>query len=491
MWWESPTRWEREIRSPGFHQIEVSDGAHNWQKSEGEYFPQWLQQAAVELIRPVPALDEVLDQIQHSEVKKIGPMTHFSWITPSGTSEVHNILRSWLALQNSTGLLLYAGGIGWGAEFKDYADFHGRMVARTLNVGSPQVTARITTLEDSEVPASFFEVAGRDFDAHPLRTVLIDETSLRKNLLSMDPVSWPELQDGPLVGNVTSQIVVDREGRVRQIGTLVSENSGVNEGGRKAIESMRFRPFLVEGVPVQVMSQVTVPFKASRPAGAESFDSAQNYFEHGRHLGFPAFGNGTAYMLLAEFEAKAHDGTVNKGQYEDTWLSNAQWRRRVTFAKSQYVRSRNGDNTYQLAEGEDTALLRLVMKIMEPIPASDTFVESDWRIKRDTFNGVRTIRVLTGYESPEGKLDPQQASGFWFDDNGLLVKTYFGGIETERYNFEEFAEVKVAHRIDVLRDGNLGMRIGVTKVSSAGTVSAESFEMKGHEWTRAFTAEAR
>jgi hypothetical protein len=61
---------------------------------------------------------------------------------------VHNILRSLVALQNSTGLLLYAGGLGWGAEFKDYTDFHGRMIARTVNVGSPQVTAKVTTLED-------------------------------------------------------------------------------------------------------------------------------------------------------------------------------------------------------------------------------------------------------------------------------------------------------------------------------------------------------
>jgi hypothetical protein len=492
IWWAGPTQWKREVRSPEFHQIEIVDGSHDWQKNEGDYFPQWLQQTAEELIRPVSPIKEVLEHAERAEARRIGPMTNLSWTTTSGTPEVHNILRSSVALQNSTGLLLYAGGLGWGAEFKDYTDFHGRMIARTVNVGSPQVTAKVTTLEDlGVVPTDFFDATRRDGDAKPLHTVLIDETALRKNLLPIEPVSWPPLQDGPLEGNVTSEIVVDREGQVRQIETLVSENSGVNETGKQAISAMHFSPFLVDGVAVQVMSQVTVPFKTARALGTEAFDSARNYFERGRHAGFPAFGNGTPYVLRAEFEAKTRDGSISKGQYQDTWLSDTQWRREVSFAKSRYVRSRNGDKTYQFADGEDSGLLRLVMRIMEPIPAIDTFVESDWRIKRDTVNGVRDVRVLAGYESPEGKLDPEHARGYWFDDSGLLMKTYFGGIETQRFECEDFAGVKIAHRIDVLKDGNLGMRIRVIEVSPAGSIPARTFEVKGHEWTRAFTAEVR
>jgi hypothetical protein len=69
------------------------------------------------------------------------------------------------------------------------------------------------------------------------------------------------------------------------------------------------------------------------------------------------------------------------------------------------------------------------------------------------------VRVLAGYESPEGNLDPEQARGYWFDDAGLLVKTFFNGIETRRSDFEEFAGVKTARRIDVLKDGKLAMGI--------------------------------
>ena len=76
------------------------------------------------------------------------------------------------------------------------------------------------------------------------------------------------------------------------------------------------------------------------------------------------------------------------------------------------MRARHGETRYQLSEGPDAPLLRLGLKAMEPIPAIDTFVESDWRIKRDTFDGVKTIRVLAGYESPDGTPDPEHARAY-------------------------------------------------------------------------------
>jgi hypothetical protein len=492
IWWESPTRWKREVRSPAFHQIEIVDGARDWQKNEGDYFPEWLRETAVELIKPVPPLDQVLEQVKTAEVRRMGPMTNLSWTTTSGTAEVKNILRSWIAWQDSTGLLLYAGGFGWSGEFKDYKSFHGRMIARTVNVGSPQVTAKVTTLEDlGEVAAGFFDAAAKGGDPQPLQTTLLDEIALRRNLLPMDPVVWPPLQDGSLEGKVTAEIIIDRDGKVREIEGVMSENSGVNDTGRQAVAAMRFKPFLLNGVPVQAMSQVTTPFKTTRPAGGEIFESARTYFERGRHIGFPAAGTGAPYVLRAEFEAKGKSGTTEKGRYGDTWLSETQWRREAWFANSHYVRSRNGEKTYQFAEGEDAGILRFVLKALEPIPAIDTFTESDWKIKRDTVYGVRTVRVLTGYESPEGKLDPEQARGYWFDDTGLLIKTYFKGIETRRSELEDFAGVKIARRVDVLKDGALAMRISVTEVSPAGATPAKIFEAHGHEWTRAFTDEVR
>jgi hypothetical protein len=128
---------------------------------------------------------------------------------------------------------------------------------------------------------------------------------------------------------------------------------------------------------------------------------------------------------------------------------------------------------------------------MEPIPAIDTFVESDWRVKSEDLNGVKAVRVLSGYESPDGTLDAQRARGYWFDGTGELVKTYFSGVETRRLDFQNFGEIKVARTIDVLMGGKLAMMIQVSDLSPAPAITEGIFTVKGHSWTRAFTDEVR
>jgi hypothetical protein len=63
-------------------------------------------------------------------------------------------------------------------------------------------------------------------------------------------------------------------------------------------------------------------------------------------------------------------------------------------------------------------------------------------------------------------------------------------IETQRSAFEDFGGVKIAHRIDVLKDGHLAMRIRVSDVAAPASDMSNTFALKGHAW-RAFTSEMR
>jgi Gram-negative bacterial TonB protein C-terminal len=491
-WWVSPTQWKREVRSPDFHQVAVVNGVKEWQKNEGDYFPEWLRETCVALIEPVPNLDQVLVQVKDAEVKKLMGSTYYSWTMMSSNGKVEKGMGAGLAITDSTGRLFYGGGLGWDGLYKDYQSFHGRMIARTVSVGSPEITAKITTLEDlRDVPQGFFNAEAGAGDAPLIQTVVVEETKLRENLLPTDTVAWPALADGPLQGAVTTEIVVDRAGKVREVGTIVSDNPGISEVAGKAIAAMQFKPYLQNGTAVQVVSRITMSFKTARPAGMDIFDSARDYFERGRHVSFPAARGGQPYVLRATFQTRNSSGALEQGQYVDTWNSDERWRREATLGKSRFVRARDGETRYQLMEGPDAVLLRLVLKAMEPIPAIDTFVESDWRIKRDTVSGVKTIRVLAGYESPAGDLDPEHSRGYWFDEDGRLVKTYASGIETRRLDFADFEGAQVARSIQVLKNNALGMLIHVTDVSAETAAPEKTFKLSGHEWKRAFTDEVR
>lgn len=366
------------------------------------------------------------------------------------------------------------------------------MIARRVKSGSPEAVAEVTMLEDlGKIPSGFFSAEAGETDSSLLRTMVVDEAALRQNLTPTNSIAWPPVKDGPLEGVLTTEIVVDRTGKVRDVETIVSDNPGVNEAFASAIGSMQFKPYIQGGSAVQVVSRITMPFKSVRPAGVETFESARNYFERGRHLSFPAARNGNAYVLKGTFDAKMQDGKIKEGKYVDTWKNDQEWRREARIGKSRYIRSRHGEKTYLLSKGPDARFLQLVLRVIEPIPAIDTFVESDWRIKRDTVDGEEAIRVLSGYESPEGDLDPKQARGYWFDENGKLVKAYFEGTEVRMDDFKEFDGVQLARRIRLLRKGDIPMVIHINGVSDAGTVQENIFELPGHEWKRSFTSEVR
>jgi hypothetical protein len=305
-----------------------------------------------------------------------------------------------------------------------------------------------------------------------------------------EPV-WPSVQDGSLQGGVTTTLSIDRSGVPHDITSIISENAAVNEAGRKAFEAMRFKPFLVNGQPVQVVATYTIPFKTTRPVGTETFDSARNYFEHARMKDFPAAGANASYVLHATFESGTKSGKVEIGNYLDTWISDIQWRRETSIANSHLIKTRDGEKYYLQTDGEDVPTLRLLLKAMEPIPAIDTFVESDWRIRRETIDGVSTIRVATGAENADGKLDAEHGRGYWFSDSGDLLRAHFLDLDLRRSDFQPFGSVNIARRVDVYRADKLGMRINITDISAVAGSPKIQFKLKGHEWQRQFTDEVR
>ena len=160
LWWVSPTKWRREVHSPEFHQIKIVNGHQDWQKNDGEYFPEWLRNIAVELVTPIPALPQVLKQAEKGEVRSLRWQTNINWTILSSDGNVQKGMGAGIALNNNSGLLFYGSGLGWGAEFQNYKDFHGRLIAQIVKAGSPEVTATITTLEDlGSVPANFFDTS--------------------------------------------------------------------------------------------------------------------------------------------------------------------------------------------------------------------------------------------------------------------------------------------------------------------------------------------
>lgn len=496
IWWQSPTRWRREVRSPEFHQILIVDGANEWQKNDGDYFPDSLRELAEAIVRPVPIpMDVLMKHVKDGEVKTIRlpnrtngsimQQINVNWEASGGSGDEQENGDGYVALLGDPAMLFYTGGPGWSGEYHDFKDFHGRMIARTVG------KAKIDVLEDlGSTPPGFFDTNAPGGDLRLIDTVILSEADLRKNLASSKDFVWPTVEQGPLEGQVWTRIVVDRSGHIRDMLPPIADNPAMRDAAEAGFRSMQFQPFMQNGMPVQAWGKVSVRFKTVRPAGMETFPSAKECFERGRKASFLAAGATAPYDLHAEFQV----GTSSRpqtGRYQDTWISADEWKREAWLDSSHFMRSETGGKYYVVADGPQANLLRVVLKIMEPIPAADTMGESDWRIKRDVVDGVNTMRVYRGPEGPNGEPDPEHSEGFWFDGDGRLVKSYLVGSDVIEKNVEAYNGVAVAREIDALRDGKGVLVVKITEITSADPSQARTFKVKGHEWQRQFTAETR
>ena len=493
IWWQSPTKWRREVRSPEFHQIAIVNGSHRWQKNEGDYFPDWLREVTLAIVRPVPLpTDVLLQRVKTGQVRHLMGQTNIDWEKTTAFADAQSNGRGHIALMDNSGLIFYTGGPGWSGEYKNFADFHGRMIARTVASGYIEVTAKVDTLEDLASTANdLFDADAPGGDPQQIETVVLDEDILRQSLSPGKPFAWPPAANGPFEGMVGTDIVLDRSGKIREMTPPVSDNPAMRDAAAQQFSAMQFQPILRNGIPVQVVAHFSVPFKTTRPVGMETFESARTYFERGRTISCLGTGASAAYVLHAEFQAANAKGAIETGRYEDTWLSATQWKREAWFASSHLIRSQNGDKHYVLSEGPEAGLLRLVMLIVEPIPAADTMTESDWRIQRDTVDGLKTVRVFRGPEGPNGELDPKTSQGYWFNESGQLVKSYASSLEIRPSGIESYASVQMPRQIVVMSGGKVGMRFVVKDIQPADSSLSKTFVLKGHEWQRAFTAETR
>jgi len=167
-----------------------------------------------------------------------------------------------VALNDGTGLFFYDGGLGWGALFKDYANFHGRDIARTVTSDSPEVMAKLVVLEDlPHVADGWFDATASGSDI-PIRTIAVDNAPLADTVSGPVPVPvWPEVTNSRLTGVVWVDLVLDRSGHIREPFAPISDNPAINDAAKAYFSSFQFKPVLQEGVPVQVVRRIALAFE--------------------------------------------------------------------------------------------------------------------------------------------------------------------------------------------------------------------------------------
>jgi hypothetical protein len=258
-YWVAPDKWRRTVKTSSFSETLVTNGDKTSEQISGDYYPNWLRTLVVAMFDPGTPLQGV-DLGRSNDNPMIGGTKvcrRFTYM--AGIAPVSNKVFSSFCFEG--GLLDSVGAPGYQVSFKNYKNFGGKRVARTIGEyieSGTELEASITELTELKSPDDAM-FAVQEANA-PLQSVKVGEDVLRTLAVTAPDIVWPTVRSGADTGTLSLYVCLDRKGQVREIYELNSSNPGLSDIVRDQVMKWQFKTATNHGVPVQVESILTFAF---------------------------------------------------------------------------------------------------------------------------------------------------------------------------------------------------------------------------------------
>ncbi len=265
MFWRDPTHWRREIHSDAFSQTMVVNGEKVYEQDSTKYFPLGLWRVVTAMVDPVPFF-ATLGPLDGVRTKANGGASE-SGITCYGPTGKFCLTNFW-------GLGEFVGSLGHFIEFTDYHRFHEKRIAHRViyqaSVGN-FVTLHVTTLENlKQQDDDLFTVDHPTDPSEQTRVVTLDETGLLSLGTEKSEIIWPQVLDGTVTGKASFCVSIGRDGKVREVEPVRTDNERTNDSAVRQIMRWKFKPPIIDGIPAQVEGIVTLDLN-TREYGPKDF----------------------------------------------------------------------------------------------------------------------------------------------------------------------------------------------------------------------------
>jgi TonB-like protein len=262
-YWVAPDKWRRVVKASGFSEtITVNGTKTSDELTGGDYSPNWLR-TIVEAIFDPGAEIKGLDLSLSKDNPVLGGSRvcrRFNFM--AGVPPVSNKVFSSFCFDD--GLIDSIAKPGYQVTYKNYKNFAGKHVARTISENIESGTVVEATIEDlTELNAPDDSMFVVQAPSALVQTIRADEPTLRSLALNAPEIVWPAVRSGANSGTLSLYVCVDRTGHVREIYELNSSNPGLSDAARDQVMKWQFKPASTHGAPVQVEAILTFAFKAS------------------------------------------------------------------------------------------------------------------------------------------------------------------------------------------------------------------------------------
>jgi TonB family protein len=460
VWWAAPDKWRREVKSPVFSQTAVQEGKRYYESNSSDYLPWWLHELIQESVDPIPVAELKDEDVELTRQGCAKWETEYS-------KEKEKITVYNNVCFNADGTAKYIFTRTLGTQFGDYQKFGDKHVARAITVsayGPGEVKGKVTLLERLGPNDSHFAMPSDTSINSRVRFLSVPESALEPDMPSTPPVNWPVVHNFPGTGAITINVKLDRSGSVREVGGIVSSNVVLNDAALEQVKTLKFKPYLSDGSPVQVNTNITLRYETKVEllgANGKSYVAERflSRIKKARELSDPRMEESKPFHLHASFQA----GENAPGTYEETWLAPTKWRRQAQLGSVTVVESRSDNKFYRKFTGSDFSP-RQIDSFLDgmdgPLPRTDgSFQEPDWGQSAVQLDGIDMVRVARG--QVDSKNQPISGQAYWFDSAGLLRAAYVQPRTTTYNNFEAWNGKQIPRHAELAENG---VRLMVTSI---------------------------
>lgn len=301
MIWLAPDKWRRTIEAQDFSQTLIVNGEKVYEKDSDDYFPASLHALVQAMVDPRPVLNA--HRPQDILLTKANGLSEES-------GRVCFNANSKICAFGKFGLMEEVGTPGYRVTFTDYRRFHDKRVARLINVTvgvGEALGLHVDELKDIKAPdENLFLIESPTPQAQQIRSVVFSESALQAFALSTPEIIWPQVLDGATTGDASFYVSIDRDGNVREVLPVHTDNERSNDSARRQIMRWKFKPVSQDGLPVQ--AEAILNFKlntrawgpASPLTDSEARALASNTVEPAFPSGTPV---GTTYSMLVAIDS--------------------------------------------------------------------------------------------------------------------------------------------------------------------------------------------
>jgi hypothetical protein len=242
--WISQETYREVIRSVLFNSVRISLNERFYEKDSAQYVPLILQTLTTAMLDPKPIVDAV------QEGDRVLTKSNGA-VDESGVSCIDAQRR--ICFRDPAGLKETVAASGHAVTFGNYEQFGHKRIARVITnaprLGEDLYTLTVTELKaiDKGTPIDVPADAGTG----RIEFQDVSEAELRSHLVGAPSVIWPQPLDGAEKGPASFFVSVDMTGQVREVQQLYTVNERTNDSATNQLMRWRFRPFVVDGKPMQ------------------------------------------------------------------------------------------------------------------------------------------------------------------------------------------------------------------------------------------------